>query len=69
MLSSKLRSVLEEIIEPGGGDEPEVKTIDPNDPQNKTKKNKIKYRPHAVKIQLYGSGRRKMWMPATGGNK
>ncbi len=63
MLSIQLRSVLEEIIEPGGGDKPRGKIIDPNDPQNKSKENKFKNRPRAIKIQLYGSSKRKMWMP------
>lgn len=66
MLPNQLRSVLEEIIEPGGGPEPKVDIIDPNDPQINSKKDKMKNRPRAVKIQLYGSSRRKMWMP--GGN-
>lgn len=60
-----LRSILEEIIEPGGGDKPKGKIIDPNDPEQKSK-DKMKYKPHAVRIQLYGSGRTKMWVP--GGN-
>ncbi len=66
MLSLRLKLVLEEIIEPGGGDKDRVDIIDPNDPQNKSKENKMKNRPRAVKIQLYSSSKRKMWMP--GGN-
>jgi hypothetical protein len=61
-----LREVLAEIIEPSGGDKPGVEIIDPNDPENKSKDNKMKYRPQASRIQIQGVSKRKMWMP--GGN-
>jgi len=63
MLSLHLRKVLEEIIEPGQGDEPRVDIVDPNDPQRVSKKKKDEYKPHAVRIQIMKQSRRKTWMP------
>lgn len=60
-----LRKVLEEIIEPGQGDDLEVKIEDPNDPEKNAKKDKMKYRPQA-NMQQYNSANRKTWMPPGG---
>jgi hypothetical protein len=59
----ELRRILEEIIEPGGGDDEKVEIEDPNDPEEITKKNKSKYRPQAAGVEVYDSGSTKMWMP------
>jgi hypothetical protein len=58
-----LRRILEEIIEPGQGDDESVEIEDPNDPEKKNKEDKIEYKPHADKMQVYDSGTTKMWMP------
>ena len=58
-----LRKILEEIIQPGQGDDENVEIEDPNNPEKKSKEDKMKYKPHANKIEVYDSGRTKLWMP------
>jgi len=63
MLSYRLRPILEEIIDPGGGDKPSGEILDPNDPEKKSKENKGKYKADGVKVKVYDAGSTKMWMP------
>ena len=65
LMDYSLRRVLEEIIEPGGGDQPKGEIIDPNDPEKKSK-DKKKYEPEASRMKVFDSGNVKTWMP--GGN-